>query len=92
MIWCDNMSIPIGAPSPYAAHLFMNYLFDPKIAGEVVDYTWYHSPVPEAEQYSSPLVWDFLPDEETLARGEFSEDVGEFARNYLDAWKEVRGA
>jgi len=92
MLWCDNAAIPVGAPSPYAAHLFLNYLFDPKIAAEVVDYTWYHSPVPAAEPYSNPLVWDFLPDEETLARGEFSEDVGEFARNYLDAWKQVRGA
>jgi spermidine/putrescine transport system substrate-binding protein len=92
MIWCDNAAIPVGAPSPYAAHLFMDYLFDPKIAAEVVDYTWYHSPVPAAQEYSNPLVWEFLPDEEELKVGEFSEDVGEFARNYLDAWKQIRGA
>lgn len=92
MIWCDNAAIPVGAPSPYAAHLFMNYLFDPKVAAEVVDYTWYHSPVPAAREYSDPLVWEFIPDEATLAVGEFSEDVGEFARNYLDAWREIRGA
>jgi len=92
MLWCDNIGTPVGAPSPYAAHLFMNYLFEPKIAAEVVDYTWYHSPVPAAEPYSNPLVWQFLPDEETAARGEFSEDVGEFARNYLDSWEAIRGA
>jgi spermidine/putrescine transport system substrate-binding protein len=92
MLWCDNIGTPVGAPSPYAAHLFMDYLFDPKIAAEVVDYTWYHSPISAAEQYSDPLVWKFVPDEETAARGEFSEDVAEFARNYLDAWKQVRGA
>lgn len=92
MLWCDNIGTPVGAPSPYAAHLFMNYLFEPKIAAEVVDYTWYHSPVSAAKQYSNPLVWKFLPDKETAARGEFSTDVGEFARNYLDAWEKIRGA
>lgn len=92
MIWCDNAAIPVGAPSPYAAHLFMDYICEPEIAAKIVDYSWYHSPIPAAKKYSDPLVWALLPTEEQFAVGEFSEDVGEFARNYLDAWQEIRGA
>jgi len=91
-MYCDNMAIPTTAASPYAAHLFMDYVLDPKVAGQIVDYTWYSSPVPEAEQYSDPLVWDFVPSEETLARGELIQDVGEFRASYDEAWRQLRSA
>ena len=91
-MYCDNMAIPANANSPYAAHLFMDYVLDPEVAGQIVDYTWYSSPVPEAEQYSDPLVWDFVPDDATLARGELIQDVGEFRRNYEEAWRKLKSA
>ena len=91
-VWCDNMAIPTTAPSPYAGHLFMNYLFDPKVAGTVVDYTWFSSPIPAAEQYSQKIIWDFVPSEETLKRGEFFEDVGQFSTNYNEAWAQIKSS
>ena len=91
-MYCDNMAIPVGAPSPYAGHLFMNYILDPKIAAKIVDYTWYSSPVPEAKQYSNPVVWDFVPSEETLARGELIQDVGSFRTSYDQAWTTLKSS
>jgi spermidine/putrescine transport system substrate-binding protein len=91
-VWVDNMVIPAKAPSPYAAHLFMNYLFDPKIAAKLVDYTWYSSPVPAAKQYSNPLVWRFVPGEKDMQRGEFIVDVGPFRKSYDAAFAEVKSA
>ena len=91
-MYCDNMAIPANANSPYAAHLFMDYVLDPQVAGQIVDYTWYSSPVPAAEQYSDELVWDFVPDDATLARGELIQDVGEFRRNYEEAWRKLKSA
>ena len=32
-MYCDNMAIPTTPASPYAAHLFMDYVLDPKVAG-----------------------------------------------------------
>ena len=91
-LWSDNMAIPVGAPSPYAAHLFMNYLLDPQMAGKLVDFTWYSSPVPAAEPYSNPIVWDFVPSAETLKRGEWYEDVGEFRVSYDKAWAQIKAS
>ena len=91
-VWCDNMAIPKTAPSPYAAHLFMDYLLDPKIAGELVDYTWYSSPVPAAEEFSDPLVWSFVPTDEEMTRSEFLQDLGEFRLKYDDAWRQLKSA
>jgi spermidine/putrescine transport system substrate-binding protein len=91
-LWVGNMAIPVGAPSPYAAHLFLNYLFEPKIAAQIVDYTWYSSPVPAAKPYSNPLIWDFVPSEETMTRAQFIVDVGAFRASYDAAWTEVKSA
>jgi len=91
-IWCDNIVIPVGAPSPYAAHLFMNYLYEPANAAKLVDYTWFSSPVPAAEPLSNPIVWEFVPSEETLQRSELLNDVAEFKRYYDDAWMQVKSS
>lgn len=91
-LWTDNAVIPVGGKSPYAAHLFMDYICDPKIAGELVDYSWFHSPVPAAEEFSDPIVWKFAPTGSDLERGEPFRDLGDFARNWSEAWRAVRSA
>lgn len=91
-LWTDNAVIPVGAKSPYGAHLLMDYICEPKIAGELVDYTWFHSPVPAARDYSDPIVWKFAPTGSDLDRAEALIDLGEFARNYSEAWRKVRSA
>jgi spermidine/putrescine transport system substrate-binding protein len=43
--WSDNMAIPIGAENPTDAHLFMNHVYDNRIAANICEWVWYESPV-----------------------------------------------
>jgi spermidine/putrescine transport system substrate-binding protein len=43
--WSDNMAIPLGAEHPTDAHLFMDYVYDPRIAANITEWVWYESPV-----------------------------------------------
>jgi spermidine/putrescine transport system substrate-binding protein len=43
-IWTDNMLIPKGG-NVYTASVYMNYVYDPKVAAEIADYVNYISPV-----------------------------------------------
>jgi spermidine/putrescine transport system substrate-binding protein len=48
--WTDNMAIPAGAEHPLDAHLFMNYVYDPRIATNITEWVWYESPVAAVQQ------------------------------------------
>jgi spermidine/putrescine transport system substrate-binding protein len=50
MRWSDNMAIPIGAEHPTDAHLFMNHVYDPRIAANITEWVWYESPVAGVQQ------------------------------------------
>ena len=91
-MYMDSIAIPIGAPSPYAAHLFLNFLFDPKNAAQLTNYTWYHTPVPDATQYIDKMVLAFVPTDQELQRGEQLVDLGEFTRNWADGWAKLKSA
>ncbi|HWC33168.1 MAG TPA: spermidine/putrescine ABC transporter substrate-binding protein, partial [Actinomycetota bacterium] len=45
MRWVDNMVIANGAEHPTDAHLFMDYVYDPRIAANITEWVWYESPV-----------------------------------------------
>ena len=34
MLWSEDMVIPVGAPNPTAAEAFMNYVYEPEVAGQ----------------------------------------------------------
>jgi spermidine/putrescine transport system substrate-binding protein len=51
--WTDNWLIPAKAPHPVAAHKFIDFMLDPKIAAREMDYIQYGTPVPEALKYVS---------------------------------------
>jgi len=48
-IWTDNMLIPKGG-DVYTASVYMNFVYDPKIAAEIEDYVNYVCPVVGAKQ------------------------------------------
>ncbi|MGH2653709.1 MAG: polyamine ABC transporter substrate-binding protein [Actinomycetota bacterium] len=50
MRWSDNMVIPIGAEHPLDAHLFMNHVYDPRIATNITEWVWYESPVAAVQE------------------------------------------
>jgi spermidine/putrescine transport system substrate-binding protein len=45
IIFTNNMVIPVGAPNATAAYAFMNYVYEPKNAAKITEYTHYLSPV-----------------------------------------------
>jgi spermidine/putrescine transport system substrate-binding protein len=55
MIWTDNMIIPKGAVNTYTAHLMMNFVYDPKIAGQIANGVYYVSPVKGAKEVLEAL-------------------------------------
>ncbi|MGH2723907.1 MAG: ABC transporter substrate-binding protein [Actinomycetota bacterium] len=50
MRWVDNMVIPAGAEHPTDAHMFMDYVYQPRIAANITEWVWYEPPVAEVEQ------------------------------------------
>jgi spermidine/putrescine transport system substrate-binding protein len=50
----DNAMIPIGAKNPGGASAFMNYVYDPKVAGPLYEAINYVSPVTGAVGYMTP--------------------------------------
>lgn len=48
-IWQDNLAIPVDAPRPYTAEIFINYLLFPEIGAQLSNYTYYFTPNEAAE-------------------------------------------
>jgi spermidine/putrescine-binding protein len=91
-LYSDTFVVPVGGPSPYAAHLFMDFVLDPKINAECINYTWYHTAVPAATPYLDEIVLSFVPTEEELTRGEELKDLGAANQLYTEAWTKIRTA
>jgi len=92
-LWTDAMSIPVGNSSRYGAHLFMDWLMDPKIAGENANWVWYLSAIiPASWEYTDPFALTLAPTDEQMARSEQFNDLGEFATAYSEAWRKVKSA
>lgn len=92
MLFVDNYCIPRGAPSPYAAHLFMDFILDPEIEVQNASWIGFFPPEEEAMAGLDPTVRALVPDAATLARGEITDDVGEAEALYTDAWRRVKSA
>ncbi|MGB1287993.1 MAG: ABC transporter substrate-binding protein [Aggregatilineales bacterium] len=43
-IWTDNMAIPVDAPNPELAMVFMDYILDAQVGADLSNYTAYASP------------------------------------------------
>lgn len=51
-LWIDCIAVPVGAPHPKNAHLFINFLLRPDISAKITD----HTRIPTAVQESYKLV------------------------------------
>lgn len=72
-IFVDAMCIPKGCQNKEGAEAFINFLCDPEISGQNLDYLGYSVPQTEARQYLDPetAANDIAyPSEETLANSE----------------------
>jgi spermidine/putrescine transport system substrate-binding protein len=66
IIWTDNLVIPKGAVNKYTAELMVNFVYDPKIAGQIANYVYYVSPVKGAKEELEKLNTDAPLDQSLL--------------------------
>lgn len=91
-VWSDTLVMPVGAPTRYGAHLFMDYLLRPEVAAENALWIGY---LPSSQSAldtvsaENPVAEQIVPTEADLERGEVLNDVGEATTFYSDAWRGV---
>ena len=94
ILWMDNFVIPKNAKNVDAAHKFIDYLLQPENAKIVSEEIGYASPnlaarelMPE-EVRNNPTIY---PDQQTLSKAEFQEDVGDEALQvYQQYWDKLK--
>jgi spermidine/putrescine transport system substrate-binding protein len=90
-IWQDNLAVPVGAPDPYTAMVFINYLADPEIAAKNAEYVGYGSPNTAAYERIDPEIManeGIYPSDEVMARLQWIEDIGDALTLYDRVWTE----
>ncbi len=95
---CDEMAVPVTAPNKELAYKFINFLHDPEVAAQNMEYTAYWCPNVAAkailsksnpEMAANPMIF---PDPEDLKRGEVIGDLGENLALYTKTWDEIKAA
>lgn len=91
---CDEMVIPKSAPQKELAHAFIDFLLDPAVAAENMQWMGYLCPNTEALKKVSP---EFLQNpaiiipEDVRAKSEVIEDLGPDLAKYSKVWDAVKG-
>lgn len=93
-VFIDAMCIPKGCQNKEAAEAYINFLCDPEISGQNLEYLGYSTPITEAKNYMDPSLTESpvaYPDEETLARGQSFLPLPTEITQTMDAlWLEVK--
>ncbi|MGM0606458.1 MAG: polyamine ABC transporter substrate-binding protein [Halobacteriota archaeon] len=95
VVWVDCASIPAGAPNVENAHAFIDYFLDAEKGAELTNYTYYGSPNEAAEEHIYEEILEnesIYPDEETMARLEHIENIGDATEMYDEAWTDIKSA
>ncbi len=94
-IWQDNMAIPVGASSPYTAHIFINFMNLPEVAAQNAEWVGYGTPNEAAKEFIDPEILadeSVYPTAEVMARLQWIEDVGDALELYDRIWTEFKAA
>lgn len=78
-LWFDNMVIPKTTKNKEAAHQFINFMLDPKVAAQNAEYVGYSTPNKAALPHMDEETTSderFYPDEEQTAKLEVYENLG----------------
>jgi spermidine/putrescine transport system substrate-binding protein len=107
MLWSDNMLIPAGAPNKDAAEIYMNSVYEPRVAAKIESWVNYICPVKGAQQAMRDLGAEIededlvaladdpliFPDEATLSKTHIFKDLDEEEeRQFNDLFQAVIGA
>jgi putrescine transport system substrate-binding protein len=69
LMWFDQMAIPVDAPNPEGAHVFLNFIMAPENAAAASNYVYYaNGNKASQELLNEDVIGDtaIYPDEETL--------------------------
>lgn len=72
-LWTDNMEVPVGAPEPYTAEKFMDFVYQPEVQADIAEYVNYICPVKGVKEILTerdPALGQnqlIFPDEKTLS-------------------------
>ena len=95
-LFVDAVCIPKGSEHKAEAETFINFLLDPEVCGQNLDYLGYSSPSSAAKEFMDPEVASdpiAYPDTETLARGlSFSSLSLEGTQEMNSLWLTVKTA
>lgn len=95
-LFVDAICIPKGCEHKKEAELFINFLTDPEIMGQNLEYLGYSAPSQAAKEFMDPEIASdpiAYPDEETLARGSsFSSLSLEGTQEMNRLWLQVKTA
>lgn len=90
----DAICIPKGCQNKEAAEAYINFLCDPEISGQNLDYLGYSTPISAAKEYmdestaTSPIAY---PDDEVLENGSMFLALSTEANQLMDSlWLEVK--
>ena len=95
-LFVDAICIPKGAAHKEAAEIFINFLIDPEICAQNLEYLGYSAPSSAAKALMDPELADnpiAYPDEETLAKGTAFMSLSQRGTQKMDnLWTLVRTA
>ncbi|MCL2844455.1 MAG: extracellular solute-binding protein [Chitinivibrionia bacterium] len=86
-MYIDNMVIPANARNVELAHKFINFIHEPEIYAQIMDYFELPSINIPAREF---MTEDPRYQIEDLANGEFMEDLGAYLTMYNRIWQEIR--
>lgn len=91
----DNWCITNTAPDPVAAHAFLNFFMDPKIAGKEPIVTYYASCISAARPYIDPSIINnpsIYPPQSVTDKLEAQKDLGDGIKLRDQIWTEFKSA
>ena len=93
-IFVDAMCIPKGCENKEGAEAFINFLCDPQICGQNLEYLGYSTPETEAKQYMDPEVVNSeiaYPSADVLARATSFSNLSTEATQLMNSlWLDVK--
>jgi len=69
-LWQDNLAVPVGAPNPDAAKVFIDWMMDPENVAELSNWVGYGNGITGSEEF---LTADIVDDPALNLTGEYAE-------------------
>lgn len=97
-VWIDNLVIPVDAPNPELAAVFIDYILDAQAGADISNYTGYASPnqasvdlgLIDAAALENPTIYPASDQVQTLFTLLGFTDAPDIEQAYNDAWTAIR--